>query len=266
MHYFFIHTIKTSGTTFVDVLQRDARNTVGYFYPPRREMDNFEKRVKEGPEYHLERNPDWRKFNFIVGHFTFGIHDVFKAQDFRYLGVVREPVSHYCSLFKHFMRMPEDYRNLIMPGEKSVNELLKRDYTHNMQTWFLSGLSMEDIRKDKERAYQTVIENYGKYFAGIYPTDRFDEGLFYFKHRIGITPQYYHSKNVSKNSIGQNLTPQLAERILEVNDVDTRVFEYFNKQFDRDLKSVPNLSFNLALFRTMNYLHGLSGPRDSKTE
>jgi len=252
MTYFFVHIPKTSGTTFVEVLRRDRRNNVGYFYPPQYEMHLFEKRTKEGPLYHLEKNPDWQKYNFIVGHFTFGIHDVFKATNFKYIGVTREPVSHYISVYKALLRMPDDFQKIILPEENTLNSFLKRDYTHNMQTFYLSGLSQKEIREDKERAYQVAVENCEKYFTGVYPTDRFDEGLFYFEHKAGVKPLYYHKKNVAANKLSDSLNEETLEKIRDINDVDIRLYDYLSKRFETQLQEVPFLKMKVAAFEIMN--------------
>jgi hypothetical protein len=258
MTYFFIHTPKTSGTTLVDVLQKDTHNNIGYFYPPIQEMEKFEKRTKEGPFYHLERNPDWKKFNFIVGHFTFGIHDILGAKDFRYIGVIRSPVTHYISAYKALLRMPEQFQKLIFNGRtSSIHEFLKLDYTHNMQTFYLSGLSQKEIKEDKERAYQTAIKNYNQYFSGIYPTERFDEALFYFKRKIGIEPKYYRKKNVALNKISDVVGNDVIEKIKSVNDVDIRLHKHFSEHFAVEFDKMPFIKTEVMFFKAMNYVYGL---------
>ncbi len=257
MTYFFIHIPKTSGTTFIDVLQNDHRNNIGYFYPPKEEMHLFEKRTKEGPFYHLAHNPNWEKFNYIVGHFTFGIHEIFKAKDFSYIGVIREPVSHYVSTYKAYLRMSDDFQSIILPESKLLDDFLKLNFTHNMQTFYLSGLSIKEIREDKERAYETAIENTRKYFSGIYPTERFDEALFYFKKKIGIKPLPYRRRNVAFNKINQTIHPQVIERIREVNDIDLRLYEYLNNEFSGELKRIPFLSLKVLHFRAQNRIYSL---------
>ena len=257
MTYFFVHTPKTSGTTFVDVLNRDPDNKVGFFYPPKEEMHKFEKRTKEGPIYHLEKNPDWQKFNFIVGHFTFGIHETFNAKDFSYIGVTREPVSHYISTYKALLRMSQEFQGIILTEQNTLDNFLKLDYTHNMQAFYLSGLSQKEIREDKERAYQVSIENSEKYFTGVYPTESFDEGLFYFQHKAGIKPQFYLKKNVARNKIQEGVSAEAVEKIKQINDVDIRLYEYFRKKFDADLKEVPFLNLKVAAFQLMNKAYGL---------
>lgn len=242
----------------MDVLHKDKNNHIGFFYPPRPDMDDFEKRIKEGPFYNLEKSPEWRKYNIIGGHFTFGIHDVLKTESFKYIGVVREPIQHYISTYRAFLRMGDDYKDYLLPGSKSIENMLSLKFLHNMQTFFLSGLSIEEIRKDKERAYQTVIENSEEHFAGVYPTERFDEGLFYFKNKIGIRPLCYSKKNVAKNRV-EEISESLRERIIEVNDVDVRLYEYFSKKFRDDFNSIPLANFQVKWFKIMNVVYGWRG-------
>jgi hypothetical protein len=257
MTCFFIHIPKTSGTTFVDVLQKDSRNHIGYFYPPKEEMDKFEKRTKEGPLYHLKQNPDWKKFNFIVGHFTFGIHEILGAEKFNYIGVIRNPLTHYISVYKALLRMPAEFQKKIIPGKPTLEEFLELDYTHNMQTFYLSGLSQQEIREDKERAYQTVISNYKNYFSGIYPTELFDEGLFYFQHKIGIKPVFYKKRNVATNSLSSAMNQELMDKIKSVNDIDIRIYDFLFNQFINEINSIPFLKIKVRTFRIFNSLSGL---------
>ncbi len=242
----------------MEVLRQDKNNQVGFFYPPRPDMDDFESRIKEGPFYNLQKTPDWEKYNIIGGHFTFGIHEILKEDNFKYIGVVREPVEHYISSFKAYHRMNDDYKNQLLPGSKSMEDFLSLEFLHNMQTFFLSGLSIDEIRKDKEMAYKTAIENSEKYFAGIYPTEQFDQGLFYFKHKIGIKPLYYHKKNVAKNIVGQEISDSLLDRIAKVNDVDIRLFNYFSSRFEKEFNAVPLGNLQVAYFKVMNMIYGWS--------
>lgn len=256
MKYFFIHIPKTSGTTFMEVLRSDKKNQVGFFYQQPGDMDDFEKRIKEGPYYNLERTPDWHKFNFIGGHFTFGIHEILKGEPFKYIGVVREPVAHCISAYGAFLRTSDAYKDYLLPEEKTIENYLHLKFLHNMQTFFLSGLSIEEIRKDKIKAYETVIENSEKYFTGIYPTEKFDAGLFFFKHKIGVKPLYYHKKNVTKKT-HRELSNTLLEKIKAVNDVDVKVYDYFHKKFTNELEEIPFINWKVNYFKAMNAILAL---------
>jgi len=254
MTYFFIHTPKTSGTTFVDVLSRDPRNTIGYFYPPRREMIKFEERILATPAYHLTNNPDWKKFNFIVGHFAFGIHETLGAEHFKYLGVIREPVSHYLSLYKAFLRMPQDYQQSILPQGISLQNLLAVSFTHNIQTFFLTGMTFSEIQADKDYAFEKAKENYQKYFCGVYPTTRFDEGLFYFKKRIGLKPIPYSRKNQAPSHQHIEIDEELISAIAKINDVDIKLYEYFSALFEQELQKFPLIRLQAKAFQINTWI------------
>lgn len=241
----------------MDVLQKDKNNRVGFFYP-NEEIFDFEQRVKDGPSYSLSLNPDWKKYTIIGGHFIFGIHEILKAEEFRYIGVVRNPVDQYVSIYKQFLNMPGNYQNYALPGnEKSIEEMFKLQYTTNMQTWFISGLSLEEIKKDKERAYQTAIENTEKYFAGICPADRFDDGLFYFKHKIGINPVSYQLKNVASNPFEGEMPHSLVEKIEKLNDLDIRLYQHLAKKFNLEFSKIPGIETEVKVFKMKNYMKSL---------
>jgi|GEM_PF-5522173 len=237
----------------MEVLRSDSNNRVGFFYQnPEPLTEDFETKINGVAEYNMRTRPGWQEYNIIGGHFTFGIHTKLNVQQFKYLGVVRDPVEHHISSFKHFLRASQEYQNHFLPGPKTVETMLTVKFMPNLQTFFLSGLSMEQIRKDKERAYSTVVENTEKYFAGVYPTEQFDEGLFYFKHKIGIKPMYYHKKNVAANALREKVTDEVAEKIRKVNDVDVRLFEYFKRKFDNEFSLIPLVGLQLAYFKLMN--------------
>jgi hypothetical protein len=259
MTYFFIHTPKTSGTTFTSILQSDPNNHVGSFYPPSRELFHFEQDVKDGPEHNLRLHPDWKKFNFISGHFTFGIHEQLCAKEFRYFGVIREPVSHYISLFKAYERMPNQFKAAILPSGQSIHNLLELDYTHNMQTFFLSGLSMQEIREDEDRAFEKAMSNIEEHFEGVYPMDRFDEGLFLFKYRIGITPKYYKKRNVAKNLPDSKWDANVENKIKAANGVDIRLYKALSERFDQGIKKYPTIEAEKRWFQFKNRLYNLLG-------
>lgn len=238
MTYFFIHTPKTSGTSFTEVLRKDNNNKVGFFYPPQQNMLEFEKRIKEGPIFNLKKNPNWEENNFIVGHFTYGIHEILEAKQYKYLGVYRHPVNHYVSMYKNFLRMDKAFQNALMPEGVSLENLLKLDYTHNLQTFFLSGLSKDEIKKDKKRALEVCITNIENDFVGLYPTNRFDEALFYFKNKIGIKPLLAKNRNVSKKEENIEIPEEILDKITAATNVDFMLYEYLENKFNREIKEI----------------------------
>ena len=261
MIYFFIHILKTSGTTFMHVLEKDENNQIGYFYPSKKEVFNFEEGINESLVHNIKENPDWQKFNFIGGHFTFGIHHELKSDDFKYIGVVRDPVNHYLSLYKLYLRMPADRKARLLSGKsRPIEDLLKIPDSHNIQTFFLSGFSQQEIVKDKDRAYETAVENAEKYFAGIYPTERFDEGLHYFQHKIGLKPQFYQKKNVAPNTIEEIVSIETIEKIKQANDIDMRLYRHFSNKFNVELKTIPGITYKVMLFKVLNRIYGWTHP------
>lgn len=253
MNYFFVHTPKTSGTTFTKVLQADKTKKTAFFYPEQKNFNEFEKRIKEGPKFHLDNNPNWKENDFIVGHFTYGIHEVFGAKDFKYLGVYRNPTQHYLSMFKHFSRMNDAFQKDIMPNEISLNEMMALEYTHNMQSFFLSGLSIQEIKMDKERAFDKCIENIEKDFIGLYPTEKFVEGMFYFKEKIGLKPKWIKRENVSTNKI--EIKDEVLEKLLKLNDLDLRLYDYLDRKFNEEFKGM-NLNLQIGLFKLQALFKG----------
>jgi hypothetical protein len=256
MVYFFIHTPKTSGTTFTKVLEKDKNNHVAFFYPPKSNMIEFEDRIKEGPHYHKKSNPSLEKFTHVVGHFTFGIHETFNVSEYKYIGVYRDPIKHYVSMYKNFLRMDENFQKIIMPAGVSFDNLLDLEYARNMQAFFISGLSLKEIKKDPEKAFQISIENIEKYFAGLYPTEKFEEGLFYFSKKIGVKPFCFKKSNVSKNLSDHELTNIQIEKIQEISSIDFRLYDYLEKKFNDEFNNL-NIEGKVKMFKAKNFLYNL---------
>ncbi|MCF8258349.1 MAG: hypothetical protein K9J06_12410 [Flavobacteriales bacterium] len=260
MTYFFIHTPKTSGTTFVDVLSRDRLNNIGYFYPSSGEVYDFEHTVKfAAPQRHLANNPDWQKFNFIAGHYTFGMHEVLGAKEFRYIGTMREPIGHYLSTYKALMRMSEPYRRYLLGegSEDSIYALLDLELTHNLQTFFLSGLSQQEIREDKEGALRITIQNFDRYFDGFCLTEHFDESMHLLKRKGIMKPTSYLRKNVATNRMDERLDESLLTRVRQANDVDLKLYGHVVARFESEYSSMPNIRAEVCLFKLRNLLHGI---------
>lgn len=238
MKYFFIHTPKTSGTTFTEVLKADSRNNVSFFYPPSENMLDFEARIKEGPKYNAQKNPNWIKSNFIVGHFTYGIHKDLDVKDFKYIGVFRDPIDHYISMYKNLLRMDHSFQNAILPKGVSIENFLDLEYTHNFQTFFLSGLSLTEIKKDNIKAFEVCKTNIERDFVGLYPTDNFDKALFYFKEKIGLNPILVANRNVSKAKESINLNSKIIAKIKEINKADYLLYNYLTQKFNEEINKV----------------------------
>ena len=94
---------------------------------------------------------------------------------------------------------------------------------------------------------------------GIYPTEYFNEGLFYFKHKIGIKPINYAKKNVAKNFVGHEITSEIIEKVRAANDVDIRVYQYFSQLFKKELAQIPFISYQLKYFEAVNAIYGWLG-------
>lgn len=259
MTYFFIHTPKTSGTTFVDVLSRDPRNDIGYFYPSSGEVYDFEKTIKSRPYDHKEANPDWQRFNFIVGHYTYGMHQVLEAEHFRYIGTIREPVSHFISTYKAMMRLSSPYRDHLLGegSEHTIEELLAKPFAQNLQTFFLSGLSLAEIHEDKERAYRVCIDNFDRYFDGFCITERFDESMHLLARKNILRPMYYRRKNVATNSLMAPPAPKLIDSILAANDIDARLYRHVMMRFKDESRKFHSLGLQVSLFKAGNVLNGI---------
>jgi hypothetical protein len=154
--FFFVHVMKTGGTSFVFHLLRNfAPSSV---YPnealDRRDPSDVEPYASIADLLRLtpERRAEIRVF---AGHFPYVVCDQM-GLDLVKLTLLREPVDRTISVLKHFKRMFERYRDLTL-DEIYDDELVFRHFVEDHQTKvfaltaddrpqaFASGLSFQEI-------------------------------------------------------------------------------------------------------------------------
>lgn len=227
--WLFMHIPKTAGTSFRQIVKRQYRASGGIVevYDPQE--------VLTGPA-HL----DGRAY---IGHFRYGFHQFFPDLC-RYVGFMREPVSHAWSHYHFLLEMKK------LPKEVNTFPLfLQHKYGYNLQLRFLSGI--ENIQNIEEHALQTARQNLIQHFALLAPMEQFDQGLL-LMHQILDWPRspVYHRANERPNkpkiseeerqlaqeilkpeiALYQEVTRQFEERWLKsgLNDNDQKLFDMSN--------------------------------------
>jgi hypothetical protein len=131
--FFFIHVMKTGGTSFVFHLLRNFHPKEVYPHEAldRRYPSDVEPYASIADLLSLtaERREEIRVF---AGHFPYMVCDLV-GLDLRMLTLLREPVERTISVLKHFKRLFERYRDLSL-DEIYDDELVFRHFVENFQT------------------------------------------------------------------------------------------------------------------------------------
>ena len=158
-HFFFVHVMKTGGTTLA--LHMSRQFEPGERYPnevsDRRHPKDVEAYVSISALANLspERTAAIRAY---TGHFPFMARDVIPV-DLVTLTVLREPIDRSISSLKHFKRLYERYHELSLEAIYD-DAFVNRHYVHNHQTKVFAVTAADrpetlasTLTHDQHRAY-----------------------------------------------------------------------------------------------------------------
>ena len=158
--FFFIHVMKTAGTTFVRQLQQE--------FPPR---SIYPARTVDWTSEHdydvyiniprlLALTPERRaEIRVFTGHFPYMACDLV-APGCTTLSVLREPVARTVSVLKHFKRVEPRFRESTLEAIYDDRQIF-RFFVENHQTKVFSLVSarrfMSDLREAHERGHVSAV-------------------------------------------------------------------------------------------------------------
>jgi hypothetical protein len=194
---FFVHTPKTGRTTFESIIQNNINfKDIGYFYPKIinfEDLLNYEKFVKESMRINFEKKGK-NKFSYVIGHYTYGLHEFFNV-DFTYIATIRDPIKHYISLFKAFKRLPLEKQNIVLKDKPKTFENFIELYSyHNMQTFFILGLPLEEIKSNPQIAFEKTKKIIQEHYTGFIFTEYFNESLLLLNKELKFKKLFYKKK------------------------------------------------------------------------
>ncbi len=207
-----IHIPKTGGTTFLDVLKASAQeflyldygkgiNPTGLYRYGQRIEEPFESIAD------IESLPGR---SVIHGHFRAGKYFE-KYPRAAYVTWLRDPVERLASHYFFWQRTPfmeDPLCNRVISEKMTLEDFARLDIARNVQNRFLAPVAME-----------------GFAFVGI--TEEYERSLELFRRLISpdakVAPGIQNS-NPERQHGFYELAPGVRERILAVNDLDTRIY------------------------------------------
>jgi len=232
--FFFIHVMKTAGTTLVRQLRQQFPDeaiypcrTIDYIEP--NDVDAYVK-IPRLLSVAPERRAEIRVYS---GHFPFYVVDALGTQsegpDLTTLTILREPIARTISVLKHFKRDEARFRDASLEAIYDDRPTF-RFFIENFQTKVFSlssddgedaincGLTIDDARIARAHANLARVDVLGL-------TERYDEFLDELRHRFGWWPDGVDPALLSNVSPkGGEVSKELRARIAADNAYDLELY------------------------------------------
>jgi sulfotransferase famil protein len=240
--FFFIHVMKTAGTTLARHLQQQFAPQE--FYPSR--GFDWELPTDVEPYINIPRLlalPDERRdqVRMYAGHFPYLAADLL-APNLRKLTLLRDPVDRTVSVLKHFKRREERFRSSTLETIYEDSDI-SRWYVRNYQTRVFSlvpadqaitvqvPVDIDDSRLELAKENLSRVE-----FVGL--TETFGEFVEDLRTQLGWWPNGVDpSERANKSSEPWSISPALRQRITDDNPHDTAFYRFAQELVARRLEA-----------------------------
>jgi len=131
--------------------------------------------------------------------------------------------------------MSLEYQNIILKDKPKTFENFIELYSyHNMQTFFISGLPLEEIKSNPQIAFEKTKKIIQEHYTGFIFTEYFNESLLLLNKELKFKKLFYKKENVSKNKI--ELPLNYKELIMKYNEADILLYKYLLNLFQEKRK------------------------------
>jgi hypothetical protein len=217
--YLFLHIPKTGGTTFRYIVDHHfgPENIITYYNQPSVQLlDNLDVHLKVHPNYQA-----------IIGHFSFGLHKKL-TRPAPYITFLRHPVARTISHYKEWLINNLTALQDSSGATKTLSESVLTNPEHytDYQTNFL--VDSDTRQMSKSSISDLALENLDKYFEGIGLVEHFDQSIALIARYFDWPTLEYKKRNVK--NIEVEVTPELVDQILAINENDLIIYESVEKK------------------------------------
>jgi hypothetical protein len=205
----FMHIAKTAGTAFREAIAENYRQSeIAYLYPDPPGLLTYKLELLP-----LEQR---RAFRLVIGHFQYGMHDLF-PQECQYVTIVRKPFARIVSHFRYILEKTE------APGMSdsadSLVEMLERHATVNLDnllTRCFSGVDEKDVLPGNvdQAVYSLAVEHLNTRFSFVGHQERPDEAYSMLQRKFNWKPRFTLEK-VNRSRFPHNQDYEPARKAIE---------------------------------------------------
>ncbi|WP_228850346.1 sulfotransferase family 2 domain-containing protein [Aegicerativicinus sediminis] len=255
MHLYFLHIPKTAGTS-LDILFK-----LQYSKKDRHPWDNkdFPKLQNQYRENILQP----QEFKVLKGHYKYGIHKYFsKTEDYKYLTILRDPVSRVKSHIRQYLRMPNSFIYKEYEKHKDLHKIIDENRIYgfsNLQTCWIAGENYVE-NSEMEEVYNKALSNIEKEFFYVGVVELFNESLYQIYKKINwkYRPYYSSLNKSSKEEIDEiKFDSRTIKLIEDLNFYDIKLYNKFRDKvvedhFNQDKKEFENYIRRLGYFQKLH--------------
>ncbi|XP_019639691.1 PREDICTED: galactose-3-O-sulfotransferase 2-like [Branchiostoma belcheri] len=202
------------------------------------------------------------RFNFLVQHTVFNktLMDRIMTPGTRYIGIMREPLSHFRSQFFYFEKPlrygltksrnplgdfldnPERYEH-----ELALTENIGRSRERNKQAYVM-GFPPHLLGTQDTRLMDNLIKQLDQWYTFVIISEYYDESLVMLRRRLcwGLFDILHANKKVNKQHNRQEYVPLTVKQLenhRRINTIDLRMYDFFNRTFWRSVEQETRKGF-----------------------
>ena len=223
----FMHIAKTAGTAFREAIAENYKQSeIAYLYPDPPGLLT----------YKLELLPLEQRLGFrlVIGHFQYGIHDLF-PQKCRYVTIVREPVARVISHYRYIL----EQKNVKGENEDSAGSLiamLERRETVNLDNIMVrcfAGVDEKDVPAGyvSQEVYERAVQHLENEFCFVGHQESANEAYVKLQQKFNWKPRVALD-NVNKSRFSQKQKYEPARQAIEhFNEWDCRLYAQICRLF-----------------------------------
>lgn len=242
----FLHIGKTGGSTLGRILRRNfPRRDTLVVRTPGRSREEALTSLAAVPEATRAR------LQLVMGHTIYGVHELL-PRNAVYVTMLRHPVALAVSQYAYVLSRP-GHRHHDAARDMSLAEYIVSGLSpemNNSQTRAISGALGAPYGGNPPDMLDLALDNVANHFVAVGLTERFDESLVLFEHRLALRRLPYVRANVARHKPA--VTDEALRLIHEYNENDLRLYATLTGRFDEAIAAIPQFAERIEAFRSTN--------------
>lgn len=242
----FVKTHKTGSSTILNILFRfGEKNHLKFAFPSGRNDFFYPSYFERGQ---VEGYQPGMCFNAICNHMRFQYNEVhlLVPADTAYVTVLRDPAQLFESSFHYFkIVVPLTWK---LSGDDTMAEFLRDPWHYydpdGINSHYLRNLLFFDLGYDnnlnaESPLVEAQIKEVEARFQLVMLMEYFDESLVLLRDLLcwDLQDMVYFKLNARRDSTISQLTPELYQKATDWNQIDTKLYRYFNATFWRRVEA-----------------------------